>query len=375
MNDIKLNYDDVTIVPEIVSTIGSRSECDPYDDTMLPIFASCMSTVVSKDNVKDFNNAKIRTVIPRTYPLEERLKLLNIQYFNFVAFSLKEIQDFFLGEENIFNHYPFSGTNNICIDLANGHMKSLLDTVKAIKTKYGNRFTIMTGNIANPETYRLYEEAGVDFVRLSIGSGAACITSSCVGVHYPVFSLLKETYEIKKQIGGKCKIIADGGIREFRDIQKALIYADYVMVGSVFNKAMESAGKTTYGKRYWNIRGYKILRPLTTLFTYGKEIPRKKYDWAFKKYKEGKLVIWKKFYGMASKEAQKAINDANSKKSNKLKTSEGLVKYQKVEYNLAGWAENETDYLRSAMSYTDSHNLSEYKESQWTQITQIKYNK
>jgi len=37
----KLSYDDVTLIPECLTDIESRKECNPYDeDGMLPIFAS-----------------------------------------------------------------------------------------------------------------------------------------------------------------------------------------------------------------------------------------------------------------------------------------------------------------------------------------------
>lgn len=201
-----------------------------------------------------------------------------------------------------------------------------------------------------------------------------CSTASNTGVFYPPFSLLKEVYTIKKSMGGKCKIVVDGGIRGFRDIQKALIYADYVMIGGLFNKAMESAGKTTYGSFYWNVRGKKIYRPLKTLLYYGKEIPKRKYDKMFKLVKANKLTVWKEIYGMSSKIAQALISSANTGTVKNLKTSEGLHKYQKVEYNIQGWAENETDFLRSAMSYTNSRNLDEYKESKWVRISKRMYN-
>ena len=61
---------------------------------------------------------------------------------------------------------------------------------------------------------------------------------------------------------------------------------------------------------------------------------------------------------MSTKESQKGYNP-----NGKTKTSEGKKFYQKVEYNIPGWVENETDYLRSAMSYTNSRSLEEYKES------------
>lgn len=376
MQDLKLNYDDITIVPEAVTDICSRSQCIPYDeDGYLPIFASCMSSVVSIENTGDFNAAKIRTVIPRSYSVKERLEYLFENEGNFVAFSLNETKEIFLdGFANILPSLTPTRPFNICIDLANGHMKCLLDLVRELKEIYGSRIVIMTGNIANPETYRYYEEAGVDYCRCTVGSGNVCSTASNTGIFYSVFSLLKEIYEIKKSINGKCKIIADGGIHGFRDVQKALIYADYVMIGSLFNKAIESAGKTTYGTFYWNIRGKKIARPLKTLFYFGREVPKEKYREVLSLIKQGKLTVWKELYGMSSKIAQNIINQANSVETKKLKTAEGLLKYQKVEYDIKGWAENETDYLRSAMSYTNSRNLDEYKGSQWVQISKIVYN-
>ena len=379
--DIKLNYDDITIVPEVITYIDSRRECDPYDeDGFLPIFASPMSSVVSIENAKDFNANKIRCVIPRSYSVGERVKYLIYKDINFVAFSLNEARELFLDNglermaENFRYMYDPNKKYNVCIDLANGHMNSLLELVKEIKKKWGDKVLIMTGNIANPETFRYYEEAGCDYVRVSIGTGDACTTSSNTAIHYPVFSLLKEIYAIRKEIGGKCKIIADGGIKGFGDIQKALIYADYVMIGSLFNRAIESAAKTTYGKSYFNVRGYKILRPFKTLLTYGKEIPRSEFESVYKLVKSGKLSVWKEYFGQSTKIAQAIVASANSQTLKALKTSEGLFKYQKVEYDLKGWAENETDFLRSAMSYTDSRNLDEYKERRWVRISQRRYN-
>lgn len=386
---IKLNYDDITIVPERLTGICSRSQCNPYDeDGYLPIFASPMSSVVSIENTGNFNAARIRTVIPRSYSVDERLPFLFENEGNFVAFSLSEARELFAspsGLENIMKRHITSHNTflvwkksdkplKICIDLANGHMRCLLELVKDIKAIYGPRIIIMTGNIANPATYEDYENAGVDYCRVSIGTGNVCSTSSNTAVHFPVFSLLKEIWRLKEALHGKCKIIADGGIHGFRDIQKALIYADYVMIGSLFNKAIESAGKTTYGTFYWNVRGKKIARPIKTLLYFGKEVPKDRYGEMYSLVKQGKATVWKENFGMSTKIAQGLINKANGVDVKRLKTSEGLLKYQKVEYDLPGWAENETDFLKSAMSYTDSRTLEEYKNSNWAQITNIKYN-
>lgn len=388
--DVKvgLNYDDVSIVPEVVTDIVSRKECDPFVDSYhLPIFAAPMGSVVNKENINWFNNNHIKVVVPRKLPIGDRLEQLKRHTSNFVSFSIDEAKKFFVEDEkeklnlmltkhmstNDYEEYIdlYEGKYRICIDIANGHMKSLIDLCKEIKSIWGDSVVIMTGNIANPETYRVYEEAGVDFVRVGIAGGSACLTGTCTGVYYPYFSLLKETYEIKKAINGKCKIIADGNIKDYRDIQKALIYASYVMIGGLFNKAMESAGKTTYGKSYWNVFGYKIVNPFRTLFTYGNVIPRRKWEKCFRRMKEGKLDIYKEHYGESTKKAQVI----NGKGFDNLKTSEGKVFKQLVKYDLQGWVENEIDYLRSAMSYTNSRDLNEYKESLWVRNFDIKYNK
>lgn len=371
MTDFKLSYDDVSIIPERISTISSRKECNPYLDGMLPIFASPMDTVICEENIQDFLDNNINVVIPRTIELCKRIEL-GERYCSFFAVSIKEAEDICDFYEGI-KEVPCIRTDthyNICIDIANGHMERLLNVCRRLKSYPNADITLMTGNIANPQTYIDYEEAGVDMIRVGIGGGSACLTASNTGIYAPYFSLLKEIYELKKRYGGRAKIVADGNIKAYRDIQKALIYADYVMIGGLFNKAMESAGKTTYGKCYWNINGNKIFRPILTLFRYGKEIPRERFEKAFKDFKAGKLVIWKQYRGMSTKEAQRNID-----KNAKLKTAEGKVFYQKVEYNLAGWAENETDYLRSAMSYTNSRDLEQYKESKYAVNMSVAYNR
>ena len=363
---IKYGYDDINIVPEISSSIEHRSECklEPF------LFTAPMSSVVNLDNIWDFIGQGIIPIIPRNIPLVDRKffmfsPLQNTSLF-FIALSLEEVEKLLIKFPVEVILHPF----HICIDIANGHMQKLLNTIKKLKELYGEKIVIMSGNIANPETYKLYEEVGCDYVRCGIGGGAGCITASNTGVYYPLFSLLEETYKIKKSINGKCKIIADGGIRNYCDIQKALLYADYVMLGSMFNKAIESAGKTTYGKSYFiTKRGKKILNIFRTIFEFGKEVPKEKYDSVMRRIKSGKLEVWKSFYGMSTKRAQSEMGNK------KLKTSEGIEFSQKVEYSLKDFIDNEKSYLRSAMSYTNSKTLDEYKDKKWVSKLSLGHNK
>lgn len=369
-NEIKYGYNDINIIPEISSSIEHRSECKlrPF------LFAAPMSSVINIDNMSIFIEQGIIPVIPRNIELVFRNTLIDCQNLKiepfdksqvFIALSLEEVINIFIK-----NSIQIQNSIYICIDIANGHMQKLLNTIKKLKELYGEKIVIMSGNIANPETYKLYEEVGCDYVRCGIGGGAGCITASNTGVYYPLFSLLEETYKIKKSINGKCKIIADGGIRNYCDIQKALLYADYVMLGSMLNKAIESAGKTTYGKSYFiTKRGKKILNIFRTIFEFGKEVPKEKYDSVIKRIKSGKLEVWKSFYGMSTKRAQSEMGNK------KLKTSEGIEFSQKVEYSLKDFIDNENSYLRSAMSYTNSKTLDEYKDKKWISKLSLGHNK
>ena len=369
-NKIKYGYDDINIVPEISSNIEHRFECylKPF------LFAAPMSSVVNLDNIPIFTEQGVTSVIPRNIDINYRKTYINYQdlklkpfcnYQVFIALSLDETYDIFIKMIRQLTNPVY-----ICIDIANGHMQKLLNTIKKLKELYGEKIVIMSGNIANPETYKLYEEAGCDYIRCGIGGGAGCITASNTGVYYPLFSLLEETYKVKKSINGKCKIIADGGIRNYCDIQKALLYADYVMLGSMLNKAIESAGKTTYGKSYFiTKRGKKILNIFRTIFEFGKEVPKEKYNSVIKRIKSGKLEVWKSFYGMSTKRAQSEMGNK------KLKTSEGIEFSQKVEYSLKDFIDNEKSYLRSAMSYTNSKTLDEYKDKKWVSKLSLGHNK
>jgi hypothetical protein len=179
---------------------------------------------------------------------------------------------------------------------------------------------------------------------------SACTTSANVSIHYPMASLVNECYEISKEFDNPTKIIADGGFKNFSDIIKALaLGADYVMLGGVFNKCLESCGDN-----FTKVDNeYHIIEPLH-IDSY---------------FKDG-IDIYKYYRGMSTKEVQKSWNKSE------LKTGEGISKYNKVDYTLGGWCENFNDYLKSAMSYTNSRKLSDFiGKVKWEVISQNSFNR
>jgi len=327
INNVKFDFNDVVIVPEQRSKVRSRKEINVLDENgKLPIIVSGMDTVIDEHNYQFFLDQNIYVCIPRGIYNGDLTQNFGEA---FLSLGLSEAEK--MCDNNAFPQ------KRILVDVANGHSERVIDVAKKIKEKYGDTIELMMGNVANPQTYREYALLGVDWLRCGIGGGQACLTSANTGVHYPMASLVAECYQIKAQNNFKTKIVADGGFKNFDEINKALaLGADAVMLGSIFNKCIEACGDN------W------ILNKETKSY-----IPIHDKAFAEKLFQEG-VEIYKLYRGMSTKQVQAKWGKKH------LTTSEGIVKYNKVAYKLSGWLENFTDYLRSAMSYANARNLGKF---------------
>lgn len=326
-----LGYNDVSIVPTVISPIRHRGECFTHEN--LPIFTAPMSTVVNMENFALWQDNGITPILPRNINYEMRVKSTGKGAW--IAYSLSEFEDLFVTKFE----FKEGARLNILIDIANGHMSYLYSLIKYAKKNAAEGFCnlkIMTGNIANPTTYEwLCYNTEVDYIRVGIGGGMGCITSSNTGIHYPMASLIDECNSIRQ----KClslqvaapQIVADGGIRNYSDVIKALaLGANYVMIGGLFAGFFESAA------------------PIIGIDNIEDRSEREKLQLI--EYNN----LQKEFYGMASAKGQEAIN------GRKTKTAEGIVKLVPVQYTIAKWVQNMEAYLQSAMSYCGCQNLHDF---------------
>ena len=220
----KYSYNDLTIEPAVISSIKSRKECDPYEHMdvnmrdYLPLFTAPMSTIANEHNFNIWKKNKIMPMLPRNIgadpngSIDKRISYIKdfLDNGDWVALSLKEFEYVFVEHKMMSPGQIFPGYNRIyrvCVDLANGHMECLYDTInKAKEIARNNNYTliVMTGNIANPETYEwICKHAEVDYIRLSVGSGSTCITATQTSIHYPIASLIDECKYIKNLYEGK----------------------------------------------------------------------------------------------------------------------------------------------------------------------------
>lgn len=325
-NETLFDFDDLVIEPAVLSDIKSRKEITTENnDGFLPLMTAPMDTVISSKNVSLFKKHGIIPILPRN-------EKGSLRHFEFTSYGLNEFNEIFLDSEDM-NVLSDQHKIYVLIDIANGHMRELYNSAKKAKEIYGEKLVLMVGNVATPATFAEYCKIGVDYIRIGIGNGGGCLTTVQTGIGYPMASLIEECYDVKKYLNfPNVKIVADGGFQKFSDVIKGLaLGADYIMLGSILNKSLESAGDTTYENEIIN----QFSDRAQELFNVS-------------------LPLYKTFRGMSTKDVQKEWG------KEVLTTSEGVIKQHKVEYTLEGWVKNFEDYLRSAMSYTGKKELHDF---------------
>jgi IMP dehydrogenase/GMP reductase len=315
----KFDFNDILIKPAKLSSIESRKNINPFYNGYLPLITAPMDTVINAETTQQYIDLKIIPCLPRGEQWVDGHK--------FSSYSLTEIDNMI----NASGRVEYSKKSGYyLIDIANGHMEKVLSSVTSFK-KIFPKTKLMVGNVANPKTYSVLSKAGADYIRVGIGNGGGCSTTVHTGVGYPMGSLISECYFESCKLDNPAKIVADGGMQNYSDIIKALaLGADYVMVGSLFNKAIDSCGDNYLWKKI------KVSQSIAEL--------------AYKY----KIPVYKKFRGMSTKEVQKKWG------KEVLTTSEGVIRFRKVDYTLKQWVENFEDYLRSAMSYSNAATLDEF---------------
>jgi IMP dehydrogenase len=134
----------------------------------------------------------------------------------------------------------FDGYESVCIDIAHGDSKQMIDFIHRIKPMFKN---IIAGNVASAIGARRLFDAGVNVVKVGIGPGKNCATRHVTGHGMPQLSAIWECAPVAKEYRGA--IIADGGLSSSGDIVKALAAgANAVMLGSMLARTRESLAAT-----------------------------------------------------------------------------------------------------------------------------------
>jgi len=256
---LALSYDDVLLVPQY-SDIDSRSDVNlstklaPNVELKIPLVSTKMDTVTGVEMAIKMGELGGLGILPRFEPIEEQAdKVRQVkEKVNMVAAAvgIKEM------ELDRAETLVSAGANIIDVDVAHGHMKKTIETVAALKNRYGKEITIIGGITSTYKGADDLYKAGADCLLVGIGAGSICTTRIQTGVGVPGFQSLLET--MAAAVKYKKTFMPDGGLRNSGDIVKALAAgASAIAAGSLFAGTDETPGEVIEidGKKYKRYNG------------------------------------------------------------------------------------------------------------------------
>ncbi len=303
-----LTYDDVLLVPQARTEVGSRKETDisvkfgPFT-LEKPIVTAPMDTVSGEKMAQLMSRLGGLTFMPRVFLNEALAACERLQKAKIAAVYSIGLKHAFEDAEA----FKKLGAKVLLLDVAHGGMKSIIDAAAEIQEKL--KMTVIAGNIVSYDQAMTYKDAGLKIARVGVGGGGMCITRLVAGAGFPQLSAVFET------VSSGLEIIADGGVRKPADFAKAIAAgARVIMIGSMLAGTEEAPGEVVGGV--------------------------------------------KKARGQASEDYMKD----NGSKMGEFRSAEGIMTM--VPYKgSAEWIINDlVGGLRSAMSYVGAKNINEFQD-------------
>lgn len=322
---IGYSLDDVLLLPKH-SSIKSRLDTNTRTRLTsgisidIPIMSTNMSTVTEYDMANAMSSLGGIGAVHRFLPVDEQ---------SAIVYKLAQKHDNVmasigvgLGEQKRAHRLIDAGANIILIDVAHAHTDSVAATLGELYQDTED-IQYVVGNIATYEAAKYILGFHPDGLRVGIGGGSRCTTRTVTGHGVPNLTALVDVVQARdeylKETGKYVPVIIDGGIKNSGDIVKSLYFgADVACLGNLLAGTTEAPGEII----------------------------------------ETEQGTFKKYYGMASKEAQD--NHRNGLKEGT--SAEGFSELVKYKGPVEPIINNLVGGIRSGLTYSGASNINELRD-------------